>query len=156
MGLYTELLQDFFKELDIETFTLPINQETIKLGVRHSADMICYPFKVTLGYFIQALEQGVTNLLMFDTQGPCRFKHYHYIQKQILENLGYKFNMHVITKNNAFFILKKLNKRNSYYKIIRTCFRYYKIMQEREKEWLLSNNNKIKIRIVGEIYTVLA
>ncbi len=166
IGIYTEIIQDFLKELDIDTLTLPITQKTIKLGVRNSPDMICYPFKVTLGYFIQALEEGVTDLLMFDTGGtlkilgqgkwpPCRFRHYHHIQKQILENLGYKFKMHTLNKN-FLFTLKKLNKKNSYYKIMKNIFKCYKVMQKREKEWLLPNpDNKIKIGIVGEIFTVI-
>jgi len=74
----------------------PISRKTIDLGTRYGPEFACYPLKLGLGNFIEALEMGVDTLLMGGGIGPCRFGYYAQVQKEILASLGYKFRMIVI------------------------------------------------------------
>ncbi|MFX1237479.1 MAG: acyl-CoA dehydratase activase-related protein [Promethearchaeota archaeon] len=68
----------------------PTNRNTIKFGVRHSPEFVCFPFKATLGDFKNALDQGADTLVMAVDCGPCRFGFYASVQERILRDLGYK------------------------------------------------------------------
>lgn len=68
----------------------PITQKTIEIGVKLAPQNACFPLKVTLGNFIEAIEQGADTLFMVGGVGPCRFGYYGQIQRLILEDLGYK------------------------------------------------------------------
>jgi len=68
-----------------------MTKRTLELGGRHSPDMICTPFKTTLGNFIEAAEQGA-NVFVMPGVG-CRLGLYDILQKQILEDLGYEIEM---------------------------------------------------------------
>lgn len=94
MGLlhvaYTRILREHGVDM------LPPPKATIKtlnLGVRHSPEYACLPFKINLGNMIEALEQGADAILMPGGYGPCRFGYYSVIQEEILRELGYKFKM---------------------------------------------------------------
>lgn len=78
----------------------PINKETIDLGVKHSPEFVCFPFKVNMGDFIKSLENGVENLITATDFGPCRFGFYHAIQERILRDLGYEFNMFALPQGD--------------------------------------------------------
>ena len=133
IGNYTPMINDFFKELDLNLMQTPeITPDVIKLGIKHSPNMICYPFKITLGIFIEALQNGATDLIMYNTCGQCRFRQYYKIQELIMKDLGYKFNMHQIRTRTIIFDLKKLNKKNSYFKIIKMIFKYHRRLKELE------------------------
>ena len=74
----------------------PITRKTISLGTRHGPEFACYPLKLGLGNFIEALELGADTLLMGGGIGPCRFGYYAQVQRDILQSLGYKFRMLVV------------------------------------------------------------
>ena len=63
------------------------------LGARYSPEMVCLPFKLTLGNMIEALELGADTILTIGQYGPCRFGYYHRVQEVILRELGYNFKM---------------------------------------------------------------
>ena len=42
-----------------------------------------------MGQEIWNLEHGATTLIMWDTAGLCRFRHYNTLQSQVLKSLGY-------------------------------------------------------------------
>ena len=92
-GTLTHLIEILLAELDRTDIVKPKkpNNETIKLGARYSPEFICTPFKLVLGTFIEALENGATELATGGTQGQCRFGYYWPVQKLILEDLGYEF-----------------------------------------------------------------
>ena len=69
----------------------PMTKRTLEIGSRHSPDMICTPFKTTLGNFIEAAEQGA-NVFVMPGVG-CRLGFYDILQKQILDDLGYECEM---------------------------------------------------------------
>ncbi|MBC7217621.1 MAG: hypothetical protein H5U36_05605 [Candidatus Caldatribacterium sp.] len=68
----------------------PITQKTIEIGVKLAPQNACFPLKVTLGNFIEAIEQGADTIFMVGGVGPCRFGYYGQIQRLIIEDLGYK------------------------------------------------------------------
>lgn len=72
----------------------PMTKRTLELGARHSPDMICTPFKITLGNFIEAAEQGA-NLFIMPGAG-CRLGFYDILQKQVLSELGYESEMLIL------------------------------------------------------------
>lgn len=68
----------------------PITQKTIEIGVKLAPQNACFPLKVTLGNFIEAIERGADTIFMVGGVGPCRFGYYGQIQRIILEDLGYR------------------------------------------------------------------
>lgn len=156
IGKYTEV----FKEL-LESFGLnvlvppPITNRTIKLGVKHSADMMCYPFKITLGNFIEAIEQGANCLIMYDSRGKCRLRHYWILHELILRNLGYEFTMYPLSLRNLSKLIKKLNPDISYLNIYQKLLKGWKKLKGIEAPPLLEVKNGVNIGIVGEIFTCL-
>jgi len=78
--------------LNYRTMSCPaITKRTLELGSRQSPDMICTPFKITLGNFIEAAEQGA-NVFIMPGVG-CRLGFYDILQQQILNDLGYECEM---------------------------------------------------------------
>jgi len=88
----------------------PPNKKALSLGVRYSPELICLPFKVNVGNFIEALERGADTIAMMGgCNGPCRFGYYGTVQKFILESLGYKFRMIYFDNPSIKDIFYKLN-----------------------------------------------
>ena len=90
----------------------PMTKRTLEIGSRHSPDMICTPFKTTLGNFIEAAEQGANVFLMPGV--GCRLGFYDILQKQILDDLGYDCEMitlfeYIPTVKRLFASLSSIN-----------------------------------------------
>ena len=64
------------------------SRKTLTLGVLHSNECICLPFKIILGNFIEALQMGADTLVMVGSGPPCRLGLYDLVQKVILEDMG--------------------------------------------------------------------
>jgi len=71
----------------------PPTLETLNIGVRHSPEFACLPFKINLGNMVEALKSGADSILMPGGHGPCRFGYYGVIQEQILKGMGFDFTM---------------------------------------------------------------
>jgi len=83
-----------FQRLNIDLVIPPVtNQRTLSLGVKHSPEGLCIPFKLTLGNLIEAVELGADTLIMPAGYGVCRLGYYAKTQEQILRDLGYDFEM---------------------------------------------------------------
>ena len=150
---YTNLFKDMLDEFGLNVITPPPNSEkTIKFGVKHSSNMICYPFKTTLGNFKEVLDAGANTLLMWDSRGRCRFRHYWILQEFILKNLGYKFEIYPITLN-FFSTLRTLNPSLSYFKIIKILRKYWKKLKKLDEQQF--SKDKLNIGIIGEVYCCL-
>ncbi|KUK14627.1 MAG: Uncharacterized protein XD52_0080 [bacterium 42_11] len=83
-----------FDELGHEFFEpLPLTKRTLDLGVKHAPEFACFPFKITLGNLIEALETGkVDTIITAGGIGPCRYGFYGVMYEKILkEELGYNF-----------------------------------------------------------------
>jgi len=133
----------------------PITERTIKLGVKHSADMMCYPFKVTLGNFIEEIEQGANCLIMYDSRGKCRLRHYWMLHKLILRNIGYDFLMYPLSLKNILKLIKQFNPDFSYFTIATKLRQGWTRLKKIEDPPIYTIKEGANIGIVGEIYTCL-
>ncbi len=158
-GKYTNIIKDFLEDLGIEVvLPPPISKNTIKLGVECSQEMICYPYKTSLGSNRECLEKGANCLIMYETVGTCRFRHYAHLQEKTLKELGYDFEMYYTSWKHPLKIIKfakELNPKINIFKIIKAGIKTYKKIKELEMKELEKNKGDINIGLVGEIYTIL-
>ncbi len=115
MGNLCLPLRTLFRELNVDMVEPPPNsRRTLSLGVQHSPEGLCLPFKLTLGNFIEALELGADTLIQAGGRGLCRLGYYAQIQERILREMGFEFQM-VTTEvsQNKFVGLMRLFKRLS-------------------------------------------
>lgn len=99
---------------------------TIEKGSNYSPDFICLPFKYNLGNFIEALEGGANVLIQ--AGGGCKYGYYAELQKQILEDLGYKFEYITLVemgKIKPLSVYKKLKKINPKLTFIKLVYRFF-------------------------------
>ncbi len=97
MGNLDLLLKDLFTRSGIDYLIPPrTTSRTLQLGLRYSPEFACLPLKVTVGNFIEGLDNGADTILMAGGVGPCRFGYYAEIQKYILQGLGYDFEMIIL------------------------------------------------------------
>ncbi len=90
MGSLYIPMKALFQRLDVDFVIPPLsNQRTLSLGVKHSPEGLCLPFKLTLGNMIEAAELGADALLMAGGYGICRLGYYAKVQEQILHDLGH-------------------------------------------------------------------
>ncbi len=86
--------ETLFNRLGLEVIVPPkTTKYTMELGVKYAPEFACFPLKLTLGNFIEAAEKGADTFLMPGGIGPCRFGFYGPINKEILEELGYRVNL---------------------------------------------------------------
>ncbi len=81
------LLDDVGVESVIPSFT---TNSTLRLGSDISPETICLPYKIMLGNYINSIKAGADTILITGSCGPCRFGYYGPLQKQALEEAGYK------------------------------------------------------------------
>lgn len=90
-GTVLAALTTVAKMLDIPILAPPVTQKTLSLGTKYSPEFACIPFKLILGNFIEALEQGADTLFMVTSVNACRLGYYARVHEQILRDLGYDF-----------------------------------------------------------------
>ena len=104
----------------------PLSRRTEDLGAACSPDLVCTPFKTTLGSMIEALEAGADTIIM--VPGICRLNYFGELQEQILRDLGYTFdfiNLSLYNTGKAKDILRALrvlNPRRSMVKAARALY----------------------------------
>ncbi len=81
------LMDDLGVESVIPSFT---TESTLRLGSAISPETICLPYKIMLGNYINSIKAGADTILITGSCGPCRFGYYGPLQKQALEDAGYK------------------------------------------------------------------
>jgi len=103
-----------FQRLNIDFVIPPVNnQRTLSLGVKHSPEGLCIPFKLTLGNLIEAVQLGADTLIVPAGKGICRLGYYAETQAEILRDLGYN-NIEVvkvgISENKLMGLLKTIKR----------------------------------------------
>ncbi|MCD7779897.1 MAG: acyl-CoA dehydratase activase-related protein [Candidatus Gastranaerophilales bacterium] len=79
------------KKLGVEPFIPPrTNKRTLELASKYSPDSICLPYKLVLGNFLEAIENGVDYVAMISSPGICRLGEYGQCIKNVLKDLGYE------------------------------------------------------------------
>ncbi len=86
-----------FDGLGIEYVIPPKNNKNaLDIGSLHSPDEICLPFKIMIGNYVQAIEQGADTVIFVGSCGPCRLGEYCELQINLMKKLGYDLNFIVI------------------------------------------------------------
>ena len=109
------------------------NQRTLELGTKYSPELICLPFKINLGNFIQALEMGADTLVMAGGVGACRFGYYWKIQELILQDIGYKFEILHLNQLNIPDAYKQLKKKTEKSIFLPYFIKGFKMMWQKAK-----------------------
>lgn len=81
------LMDDIGVESVIPPFT---TDSTLRLGSSISPETICLPYKIMLGNYINSIRAGADTIIITGSCGPCRFGYYGPLQKQALEEAGYR------------------------------------------------------------------
>ncbi len=90
------------------------NKETLNTGVKYAPELVCLPFKVTLGDLFQSLKKG-SDTLAFIGGGDwsCRFGYYGRIQCSILKKFGYEFKPLFVSFENTKSIASQILSLNN-------------------------------------------
>ena len=84
-----------------------ITSKTIEIGTKYSPEIVCTPFKYTLGTMIECLDKGADTLIQMG--GGCRYGYYAELQEKILKDLGYNCTViNLVTEGTTNF--KRINK----------------------------------------------
>ncbi len=90
MGNLYIVLSAAIKHLGGEVIIPPYSsKKTLSVGSKHSPEVICLPYKLIIGNYIEAIEAGAEALLMIDSPGTCRLGQYSDIARTALTDLGY-------------------------------------------------------------------
>jgi predicted nucleotide-binding protein (sugar kinase/HSP70/actin superfamily) len=108
------------------------SQHTINLGVKYSPEFACFPYKVLLGSYIEALDLGADTIITSGGNGPCRAGYYSEVHRRTLESLGY--DPHIIVFDSIFqdprlFLnnLYRVKGKNSWVKVARIIYTVYRL-----------------------------
>ncbi|MCP4763634.1 MAG: hypothetical protein GY870_17825 [archaeon] len=67
-----------------------VNKSIVELGLKHSPEFVCFPFKVVMGEMLYWAEHFKLNhFAMVVDCAPCRMGYYAPVQERILRDLGY-------------------------------------------------------------------
>lgn len=111
----------------------PLSRRTEELGARNSPDLVCTPFKTTLGSMIESLEAGADTIIM--VHGACRLNYFGELQEQILRDLGYSFDFINLSlyntgkKKDILRALKVINPRCNMIKAGRAVYDAIKMVE---------------------------
>lgn len=67
------------------------DRRSFEKGIANAPEFICLPFKTVLGNFIEGLDNGADVILFGGGRGQCRLSYYGDVEREILHDLGYKF-----------------------------------------------------------------
>jgi|UniRef100_A0A7V3PTC7 predicted nucleotide-binding protein (sugar kinase/HSP70/actin superfamily) len=101
-GYDTLALKGFLEELGADVvLPPPTSKRTLEIGVKLAPELVCMPFKITLGNFVEALENGADTLLMAAGARKCRFGYYHYLQEKALRGVKNDFKLVPVSQYSA-------------------------------------------------------
>ena len=166
LGDYNKPLNRLIKQtLDCKVIDCPpITKHTVEIGAKHSPDTVCTPFKILTGNFIESLEAGANTLIM--PGFGCRLGFYDMLHKQILEHLGYQFEMvalcdYMATPTKIFNTLSSINTqltREKFDEIFAdVCLEVANMDKTANlaRRKVDTNQPSLKICILGDLYTVI-
>ncbi len=114
------------------------SKKTIDLGVKHSPEFACFPFKCIMGSYIEVCDMGVDTIITSGGHGPCRAGFYGEVHKRILKNLGYDVEV-MIFDSIARGVKKSISQakivkgKKSWLEVFRSAKFTYDLMHELDK-----------------------
>ena len=113
MGTAPIALQALLRALGAEVVLPPKpTRETVELGTRLAPEMMCVPFKMTLGNMVRCLEAGADTLVYVAGSWSCRFGYYGRLQAQILRDEAYEFRLLELRHNQIPLIVDEVRALN--------------------------------------------
>ena len=133
MGNAWIVIQTLCEVLNLDVVVPPANSKrTLDLGTKISPESACLPLKLNLGNYLEAAEQGADTILITGGMGPCRFGLYGEVERQILRDAGYDYDVVILEPPDGSIpgLLQRIRyvagKQNSWAKIaqaLRFAFR---------------------------------
>ncbi|MDI3519472.1 MAG: hypothetical protein PWQ34_1619 [Caldanaerobacter sp.] len=133
------MYEKLFTLLGHEVITPPRpSQKTVDYGVKYSPEFACFPLKVILGTYLEALEMGADTIVTSGGNGPCRAGYYGEAQKKILKNMGYDVEFIIFDepkKDIKTFMdnVKKIKGKNSWGKVLKVAKIVYDMAKSMDK-----------------------
>jgi len=134
-GNYTIAFELLAKKLNLKVVppekTTP---KTIEKGVKIAPEMYCFPLKVNLGNFLEAIEKGADTILMPTALGgSCRLRYYAFVEDKVLKENGKNVNFVIFDQSlDIFSKLKKLSGA-SFFKMVEATIFTLKVLDFIEK-----------------------
>ena len=127
MGTIYVAWEKALNALGVDAYIPPYtSKKTLSLGTKNSPEAICLPYKLILGNFIEAIEEGVDCVSMIASPGICRLGEYGRNIAQVLKELGYKTNYLELNLYDGFRglidYLKKVSNTKNYFKIFNAMY----------------------------------
>jgi len=93
-GNYTVAFKSLFEELGLEVIPPEkTTSQTITDGAKIAPEMYCFPLKVNLGNYLDAIKKGANTIFMATASGgSCRLRYYGVVQDKVLKEAGFKIN----------------------------------------------------------------
>jgi predicted nucleotide-binding protein (sugar kinase/HSP70/actin superfamily) len=107
---------------------------TIEKGAKIAPEMYCFPLKVNLGNFLEAIERGADTIVMPTALGgSCRLRYYAFVEDKVLKENGK--NVTFVIFDQSLDIVSKLKKISgaSFLKMIEAAVFTFKILNLVEK-----------------------
>lgn len=102
-----------FDGLGVEYVIPPFtSKEALEIGSLYSPEEICLPFKIMIGNYMQAIEQGADTVILTGSCGPCRFGEYCEMQMKLMKRLGHDLDFIVIDAPSDIGVKELLNRLN--------------------------------------------
>ncbi|HEY8909780.1 MAG TPA: acyl-CoA dehydratase activase-related protein [Desulfosporosinus sp.] len=97
MGNAWIVIQTLFESLNVEVVVPPANSKrTLTLGTKLSPESACLPLKLNLGNYIEVADKGADTIVITGGIGPCRFGYYGEMERQILRDAGYDYEVVIL------------------------------------------------------------
>ncbi len=65
-------------------------KKTMNLGSKNSPEVVCLPYKLVMGNYLEAIEAGAEALLMIDSPGTCRLGEYSESSRNAIRDIGHE------------------------------------------------------------------
>ncbi len=104
---------------------------TINLGVQYAPEFACFPLKILMGTYLEAIQKGANILVTTGGVGPCRAGLYAELHKKILHDLGHPIEMIVFEPPRLY----PLNFIRNVYKLNHAKLSIKAIIERIKKGW---------------------
>lgn len=97
MGNSWIVTQTLFEALNLDVVVPPpTSKGTLNLGTKLAPESACLPLKINLGNYVEAAAKGADTIVITGGIGPCRFGYYGEIERQILVDAGYSYDVVIL------------------------------------------------------------
>ena len=105
-------------------------RHTINLGVKYSPEFACFPLKVIMGSYFEAIQRGAEVIVTSGGHGPCRAGFYERVHRRILEEEGHQVDFIVFDsmfRDRKTFMenVKRLKGKTPFHKVIHALWMVY-------------------------------